>query len=80
MGNGPNGYKARFSEIFARGVSNLTVTGLRSRITDDEIQIQLTFSIPRINATAKYRSSGRLILVQASGEGDYWGVYSKYML
>ncbi|XP_011690782.1 PREDICTED: protein takeout isoform X2 [Wasmannia auropunctata] len=44
-------------------------------MTDDEVQLQLAFSIPRIRAAARYRSSGTLILVQASGAGDYWGEY-----
>lgn len=75
LGGGPNGYRAQFKNITARGVSSLRITGLRTRITDDEVQLQLAFSIPRIRAAAKYRSSGTLILVQASGAGDYWGEY-----
>ncbi|CAG9829517.1 unnamed protein product [Diabrotica balteata] len=31
--------------------------------------------IPKITAKAKYESSGVLILVQASGGGNYWGEY-----
>ncbi|XP_012537967.1 protein takeout [Monomorium pharaonis] len=75
LGGGPNGYRAQFKNITARGVSSLRITGLRTRITDDEVQLQLAFSVPRIRAAAKYRSSGTLILVQASGAGDYWGEY-----
>jgi hypothetical protein len=41
------------------------------------MQFQLSFTIPRITVNAKYRSSGVLIMVQASGGGDYWGVYGK---
>ncbi|XP_071645748.1 circadian clock-controlled protein daywake [Temnothorax longispinosus] len=75
LGGGPNGYKGQFRNITARGVSALRITGLRTRMTDDEVQLQLAFSIPRIRAAARYRSSGTLILVQASGAGDYWGEY-----
>lgn len=39
----------------------------------------MTFEIPRINVKAQYRSSGVLILVRASGAGDYWGEYRKYI-
>lgn len=39
------------------------------------MQFQLSFTIPKISAYAKYRSSGVLIMVQASGGGDYWGEY-----
>ncbi|XP_057338857.1 protein takeout-like [Microplitis mediator] len=75
LGGGPDGYKAQFRDVAARGVSALRITGLRTRITDDEVQLQLALHIPRIRAAAKYRSSGKLILVPASGAGDYWGEY-----
>ncbi|XP_015523632.1 protein takeout [Neodiprion pinetum] len=75
LGGGPDGYRAQFRDVEAKGVSALRVTGLRARITDDEVQVQLALSIPRIRAKANYRSSGKLILVQASGAGDYWGEY-----
>lgn len=77
LGGGPNGYKAQFKEVAARGVSAVEVTGLRARLSDDEVQLQLSLSIPKIRAAAQYRSSGTLILVQASGAGDYWGEYGK---
>lgn len=35
----------------------------------------MTFEIPKIKVRADYESSGVLILVQASGSGEYWGVY-----
>lgn len=35
--------------------------------------------IPKIKATAHYRSSGILILVKASGAGDYWGEYGNFI-
>lgn len=78
LGGGPDGYKAQFRDVAARGVSALRVTGLRTRITDDEVQLQLALHIPKIRADAKYRSSGKLILVQASGAGDYWGEYGMF--
>lgn len=79
LGGGPDGYKAEFREVTAKGVSALRVKGLRTQITADEVQLQLALSIPKIRATAKYRSSGTLILVQASGAGDYWGEYGSYL-
>jgi len=77
LGGGPDGYRAQFKDITAKGVSALRITGLRARLNDDEVQLQLAFSIPKIRAAARYRSSGTLILVQASGAGDYWGEYGK---
>lgn len=43
----------------------------------ESLQFQMTFDIPRIQVKAQYRSSGVLILVQASGAGEYWGEYRK---
>ncbi|KAL6428583.1 hypothetical protein ACFW04_007898 [Cataglyphis niger] len=75
LGGGPDGYRGQFKNITARGVSTLRINGLRTRLSDDEVQLQLALSIPKIRAAARYRSSGTLILVQASGAGDYWGEY-----
>lgn len=77
LGGGSDGYRAQFKNVTARGVSTLRVTGLRARISEDEVQLQLALSIPKIRAAAKYRSSGTLLLVKASGAGDYWGEYGK---
>lgn len=43
----------------------------------ETLQFQMTFEIPHIRVRAQYRSSGVLILVKASGAGDYWGEYGK---
>jgi hypothetical protein len=43
----------------------------------DSHQFQFTMYIPKISARASYESSGVLILVQASGGGEYWGEYGK---
>uniref|UniRef100_A0A1A9VEU7 Protein takeout n=1 Tax=Glossina austeni TaxID=7395 RepID=A0A1A9VEU7_GLOAU len=73
LGSGPDGYRAIFRNIQAYGVSNITVTNVRSDL--ETLQFQLTCEIPRIKVKAQYRSSGVLILVKASGAGDYWGEY-----
>ncbi|CAH1110148.1 unnamed protein product [Psylliodes chrysocephalus] len=73
LGTGPDGYRATFRDIEAYGVSNITVTGVRSDINTH--QYQFTMYIPKITAKARYESSGVLILVQASGGGNYWGEY-----
>lgn len=39
----------------------------------------MTFDIPKIKVRANYESSGVLILVQASGVGEYWGEYGEYI-
>ncbi|XP_025834602.1 protein takeout-like isoform X2 [Agrilus planipennis] len=70
---GPSGFKVTLADIDIYGASNFTVTKIRSDI--DTYQFQITLFIPHISARAKYVSSGILILVQASGGGDYWGEY-----
>lgn len=75
LGSGPDGYRATFKNIEAFGVSNLTFVNVRSDI--DSLQFQMTIEIPKIKARAQYKSSGVLLLLQASGAGDYWGEYGK---
>ncbi|KAK9497009.1 hypothetical protein O3M35_012803 [Rhynocoris fuscipes] len=73
LGTGPDGYRATFKDVKAFGVSNLTITGVRSDL--NTLQLQLSFFVPKITVRSNYRSSGVLIMVQASGGGDYWGKY-----
>ncbi|XP_037953523.1 protein takeout [Teleopsis dalmanni] len=73
LGSGPDGYRALFRNIQAYGVSNITVTNFRTDL--ETLQFQITCDIPRIRVKAQYRSTGVLILVKASGAGDYWGEY-----
>ncbi|XP_056633372.1 uncharacterized protein LOC130442972 [Diorhabda sublineata] len=73
LGTGPDGYRAIFRDIEAFGVSNISVAAVRSDLNTH--QYQFTMFIPRITAKAKYESSGILILIQASGGGNYWGEY-----
>uniref|UniRef100_A0A182UB22 Uncharacterized protein n=1 Tax=Anopheles melas TaxID=34690 RepID=A0A182UB22_9DIPT len=73
LGSGPDGYRASFRNIEAYGVSNLSIVNVRSDI--DSMQFQMTIEIPKIKATAQYQSSGVLLLLQASGAGEYWGEY-----
>ncbi|XP_045542492.1 uncharacterized protein LOC106707782 [Papilio machaon] len=73
LGGGPDGYRATFKDIQASGVNNMTITNVRSDL--ETHQFQLTLYGPHISARARYRSSGVLLLVRASGGGDYWGEY-----
>nr|ARD05168.1 juvenile hormone binding protein [Antheraea pernyi] len=73
LGSGPDGYRATFKDIHATGASNMTITNVRSDL--ETHQFQLTLFGPHISARARYRSSGILLLVRASGGGDYWGEY-----
>ncbi|CAK1548665.1 unnamed protein product [Leptosia nina] len=73
LGGGPDGYRASFKDIHATGVNNMSITNVRSDL--ETHQFQLTLFGPHISAKARYRSSGVLLLVRASGGGDYWGEY-----
>ncbi|XP_070504021.1 protein takeout-like isoform X1 [Chironomus tepperi] len=66
-------YRATFRNIEAYGVSNITLAKVRSDI--DTYQFQLTYEIPRIRVRSNFESSGVLLLIKASGNGDYWGDY-----
>lgn len=73
LGSGPDGYRATFRDINAYGVSNMTVIGARSDLSSN--QFQFTFYVPKISVRGHYRSSGVLIMVPATGGGEYWGEY-----
>lgn len=58
LGEGPDAYRATFSNIEAYGVSNISLTKVRSDI--DTYQFQLTHEIPRIRVRANFKSTGVL--------------------
>lgn len=58
LGEGPDAYRAVFSNIEAYGVSNISLARVRSDI--DTYQFQLTYEIPRIKVRSNFRSSGVL--------------------
>lgn len=58
LGEGPDAYRATFSNIEAYGVSNISLAQVRSDI--DTYQFQLTYEIPRIQVRANFKSTGTL--------------------
>lgn len=58
LGDGPDAYRATFSNIEAYGVSNISLAKVRSDI--DTYQFQLTYEIPRIKVRSNFKSSGVL--------------------
>ncbi|KAG5672045.1 hypothetical protein PVAND_002207 [Polypedilum vanderplanki] len=73
LGDTEDAYRATFTDIEAYGVSNISLARVRSDI--DTYQFQLTYEIPRIKVRSSFKSSGVLLLIKASGSGDYWGEY-----
>lgn len=58
LGDGPDAYRATFSNIEAYGVSNITLAKVRSDI--DTYQFQLTYEIPKIKVRSNFKSTGVL--------------------
>jgi hypothetical protein len=58
LGDGPDAYRATFSDIEAYGVSNISLARVRSDI--DTYQFQLTYEIPRIRVRSNFQSTGTL--------------------
>lgn len=58
LGDGPDAYRATFSNIEAFGVSNISLVKVRSDI--DTYQFQLTYEIPRIRVRSNFKSTGVL--------------------
>lgn len=58
LGDGPDAYRATFTNIEAYGVSNISLARVRSDI--DTYQFQLTYEIPRIKVRSNFKSTGVL--------------------
>jgi hypothetical protein len=58
LGEGPDAYRATFSNIETYGVSNISLAKVRSDI--DTYQFQLTYEIPRIKVRSNFKSTGVL--------------------
>lgn len=73
-----NTYQASFENIISYGVSAIKVTDLQSTINEEEVQLQLTMKIPKINVKSVYESSGELLFIKTNGAGKYQGTYGKF--
>ena len=73
----PGGYKAHFSNIRAVGVVGLEVTKVEAMFKDDSAMFQLSVKLPTVKVKAKYESSGKLLMMESSSSGDYYGNYGK---
>lgn len=58
-------------EVF--GASNFTVEELK--LSEGGKPFQASIAIPRLNIRAKYQSTGVLIIIPASGNGDFSAVF-----
>lgn len=66
---GPQGYRIHLKNMEILGASNFTVEDLK--LSENGKPFEASISIPRLNIRAKYQSTGVLIIIPASGNGDF---------
>lgn len=70
---GPQGYRIHLRNMEVFGASNFTVEELK--LSEGGKPFQASIAIPRLNIRAKYQSTGVLIIIPASGNGDFSAVF-----
>ncbi|EAT34432.1 AAEL013327-PA [Aedes aegypti] len=70
---GPQGYRINLKNMQVFGASNFTVKTLKLSEGNEPFEARLT--IPKLLIHAKYTSSGVLIIIPASGAGDFDAVF-----
>uniref|UniRef100_A0A182QYS3 Hemolymph juvenile hormone binding protein n=1 Tax=Anopheles farauti TaxID=69004 RepID=A0A182QYS3_9DIPT len=70
---GPQGYRINLKNMEVFGASNFTVRSIK--LADGTKPFEARLTIPRLTIHAKYTSSGVLIIIPASGSGDFDAVF-----
>lgn len=70
---GPQGYRVHLKNMEIYGASNFTVENLKLSENDKPFEARIT--IPKLNIKAKYSSTGVLIIIPASGSGDFSAIF-----
>lgn len=70
---GPQGYRINLKNMQVYGASNFTVKALK--LSEDNKPFEARLTIPKLLIHAKYTSSGVLIIIPASGSGDFDAVF-----
>lgn len=70
---GPQGYRVHLRNMEVFGASNFTVDELK--LSDNGKPFEARISIPKLNIRAKYQSTGVLIIIPASGNGDFGALF-----
>ncbi|XP_055606960.1 uncharacterized protein LOC129757021 [Uranotaenia lowii] len=70
---GPQGYRINLKNMEVFGASNFSVKSIKLVEGDKPFEARLT--IPKLIIHAKYTSSGVLIIIPASGSGDFDAVF-----
>ncbi|KAF4519701.1 hypothetical protein B566_EDAN003951 [Ephemera danica] len=69
LSSGPNGYKIVLRDLEIYGASNFTVNSLK--LGTQKRPFEATLRIPQLRIAARYTSSGVLIILPASGNGNF---------
>ncbi|CAO1422386.1 unnamed protein product [Diamesa tonsa] len=70
---GTNGYRINLRDLETFGASNFTVK--RIKLEEGTKPFEAVITMPRLVIKAKYTSSGVLIIIPASGGGDFGAVF-----
>lgn len=70
--DGPQGYKVSMKNIEVFGASNYEVKSMK--LSENGKPFEATIYIPKLTIETKYTSSGVLLIIPASGGGDFHGV------
>lgn len=71
---GPQGYKITLKNMEAFGASNYKVESLKLGVNGGE-PFKARIIMPKLKIEAKYTSSGVLLIIPASGGGDFHAVF-----
>lgn len=70
---GSEGYRVHLKHVEIYGASNFTVQNLK--LSENNSPFELAVYIPKLTIKAKYSSSGVLIIIPASGGGDFAAIF-----
>lgn len=73
---GSEGYRVHLKHVEIYGASNFTVKSLK--LADKDQPFEVALQISKLTIKAKYSSSGVLIIIPASGGGDFAAIFGKY--
>lgn len=72
---GTQGYRVHLKHVEIFGASNFTVQSLK--LVENNKPFEATIAIPKLTIRAKYSSSGVLIIIPASGGGDFAAIFGE---
>ncbi|XP_059609127.1 uncharacterized protein LOC132256648 [Phlebotomus argentipes] len=70
---GPQGYRVNLKNMEVYGASNFTVKSIK--LSENNKPFEARIALPKLVIKAKYFSSGVLIIIPASGSGDFAGAF-----